>query len=76
MDIKESNVMNYQTYYLNNSGSRFVLRDKNNRNIKVQLETGEVRRAKYFEQLGNTAFVAVSVKSKLIKTFNYTVIWG
>ena len=76
MDIKEGNAMNYQTYYLNNSGSRFVLRDQNNRNIKVQLETGEVRRAKYFEQLGNTAFVAVSIKSKIAKTFNYTVIWS
>lgn len=75
MDIKGDNAMNYQTYYLNNSGSRFVMRDKNNRNIRVQLETGEVRRAKYFAQLGNTAFVAVSIKSKNIKTFNYTVIW-
>ena len=67
--------MNYHTYYLNTSGSRFVLRDKNNRNIRVQLGTGEVRRAKYFEQVGNTAFVAVSIKSKIVKTFNYTVIW-
>lgn len=66
--------MNYQTYYLNNSGSRFVMRDKDNRNIRVQLETGEIRRAKFFQQLGNFAFVAVSIKGKIIGTFNYTII--
>ena len=67
--------MQYQTYYLNKSGSRFVMRDQDNRNIKVQLGTGEIRRVKYFEQLGNTAFVAVSIKGEITKTFNYTVIW-
>ena len=63
-----------RTYYLNNSGHRFVVRE-NGRNIQVKLlDLNLIRRAKYFQMLGNSAYVCCSVKGKLIKTFNYEVI--
>ena len=51
-----------RTYYLNNTGHRFVTHNDDN------------RRAKYFEMLSNTTIVAGHYRGKLIKTFNYGII--
>lgn len=64
-----------KTYYLNNTGHRFVIRNDDSRNIQIKLlDFGVIRRAKYFQMLGNTAYVAAHYRGKLIKTFNYEVV--
>lgn len=54
----------YRTYYLNNTGNRYVLRNKNNRNIKIQINN-IIRRVKYFEQHGYDCKAYYSYKGKL-----------
>lgn len=69
---------NMQTYYLNNTGSRWVLRDSQNRNdqIKLQTKSGEtiIRRVKFYEMFGNFATACISYKGKLIQVFADTVL--
>ena len=59
--------------YLNNTGSRWVVRDENNRNEKLTFTTKSgkqiERRVKYFEQWGNHAYCAINYKNRLIKVF-------
>lgn len=67
-----------QTYYLNNSGSRWVLRDSQNRNdqIKLQTESGKIitRRVKFYKMFGNFATACISYKGKLIHVFADTIL--
>ena len=67
----------FNTYYLNNSGSRWVLRNNQNKNISVSIEIDNkiyVRKAKYFYSFGNFAGVAVSFKGKIYKTLEFKLL--
>jgi hypothetical protein len=67
----------FHTYYLNNSGSRWVNRNIENKNISVSFELDGItyiRRAKYFYSFGNFAGVAVSFNNKIYKTLNFKLL--
>lgn len=60
------------TYYLNQSGHRFVIyRNGQKQRVKVQ---GVIRSARCFTMLGNTAYVTVYIKGKKVETFNYELV--
>jgi len=65
-------------YYLNNTGSRWVYRNKEGRNqlCTWQTRSGKViaRRIKFWEAFGNHATAAISYKGKLIKVFPETIL--
>lgn len=61
------------TYYLNNTGTRFVVYENGKKQQVYILLNGKVitRTALLYENYGNFVRVYVSVKGKKIKTFNY-----
>ena len=72
----------YETYYLNNHGSRWIVAEKNQsykfKKIKVRVtHLNEIyeRTALFFESFGNFASVTVSIGGKKISTLNYEVVW-
>jgi hypothetical protein len=59
-------------YYLNNSGSRWVVLENGRReNITLETKSGLkiTRRAIYYESFGNFATVCISYKGKKINVF-------
>lgn len=62
-----------QTYYLNNTGHRWICLDKNGKKPKhtFQTETGETveRTAIFYESFGNFAVACISWKGKKVKVF-------
>ena len=66
------------TYYLNNSGSRWVTmnREGNHDRISLLTKTGKVitRAVKYWEAFGNFAIARISYKGKMIDVFTDTVL--
>jgi len=64
-------------YYLNNTGSRWViLNNGKNEKIELQTESGKkvIRTAIFYEQFGNFAVVCISYKGKKIKVFPDTIL--
>lgn len=65
-------------YYLNNSGSKWVVFDENGKKEKVTLETKTgkkiVRTAIRYSQFGNFASVLISYKGKKIDVFTDTLL--
>jgi hypothetical protein len=60
------------TYYLNNSGHRWVVYINGKKEkVTLQTESGKevVRTAIYYEMFGNFAVVCISYKGKKIKVF-------
>lgn len=56
------------TYYLNNTGHRWVNRDENNRNERISFEwegVRIVRRVKFYEAMGNFAVANVTIGGKV-----------
>jgi hypothetical protein len=66
------------TYYLNNSGSRWVTFDKDGRREQITLTTKSgkevVRRVIYWESFGNFATACISYKGKRISVFADTLL--
>jgi len=66
------------TYYLNNSGSRWIVCDSNGTRERVTLETksGKIveRAALFYESFGNFGLVCISYKGKKIKVFMDTLL--
>jgi hypothetical protein len=64
--------MSYQTYYLNNSGSRWIVLE-NNKRSKITLETKSgnkvTRSVNFYESFGNFATANISYKGKKINVF-------
>ena len=66
------------TYYLNNNGSRWIVKMDNNRHVQMTFTTESgtkvTRRVKYFESFGNFGLCAISYQGKLIKVFPDTLL--
>lgn len=71
-------VPEYQLYYLNNSGHRWVNLDRFGNKDKVVLKTKSgkliTRTAQYWESFGNFAAVQISYKGKRMKVFPDTIL--
>lgn len=60
-------------YYLNNDGSRWVIRP-NNTQFEIELYPSRekiIRKAKYFYSFGNFVGIAFSYKGKIKTSLNY-----
>lgn len=72
----------YTTYYLNNSGSRWVNLDRFGNKDKITLiardeagkETEILRTCQFWESFGNFAVCQISYKGKRIKVFADTIL--
>ena len=65
------------TYYLNNSGSRWVILENGRRNqITLLTVSGRevTRRVNYYEAFGNFAVANISYKGKMIDVFPDTIL--
>jgi hypothetical protein len=66
------------TYYLNNSGSKWIVFDKDGRREQITLTTKSckevLRRVIYWEQFGNFATACISYKGKRISVFTDTLL--
>ena len=66
------------TYYLNNSGSKWIVFDKDGRREQITLTTKSgkevVRRVIYWESFGNFATACISYKGKRISVFTDTLL--
>jgi hypothetical protein len=67
-----------RTLYLNNNGSRWVIRDESNRNVLIKVLAQDdtiicMRRARFFSQFGNFVAAHYSYKGKLESTLNYAL---
>jgi hypothetical protein len=71
------------TYYLNNSGHRWVHYESNGKKVKILILPDEyspsnvqlLRTALYFEAFGNFVAAIYSYKGKKYKTVNYKLLW-
>ena len=65
-------------YYLNSTGSRWVVFSNNGKKEKITLQTRSgktvMRTALFYEQCGNFAVVAISYKGKIIKVFTNSLL--
>jgi hypothetical protein len=74
--------MRNETYYLNNSGSRWVHYESNGKKVKILVlpdkfspaDAQLLRTAIYFESFGNFVRAIYSYKGKKYKTVNYQIL--
>ena len=63
-----------RTYYLNNSGSRWIVVDDKGRREQLEFTTDKgyriKRRVVRYEQFGNYAIAVISWRGKLIRVFS------
>lgn len=70
--------MSFQTYYLNNSGSRWVVMDKDGNKEKVTLKTESgkliTRTAQFYENFGKFVRVMITYKGERMFVFTDTIL--
>jgi hypothetical protein len=68
----------YNTFYLNNTGSRWVNIDRFGNKDKITLETKSgkliTRTCQFYEQFGNFATIQITYKGKRMMVFADTVL--
>jgi hypothetical protein len=68
----------YNTFYLNNTGSRWIQIDRFGNKDKITLETKSgkliTRTCQFYEQFGNFAIIQITYKGKRMMVFPDTVL--
>ena len=66
----------FDCYYLNNSGSRYVYRDENNKSSRLNVFDRDTKKTKsyavsYWEMIGSFAVPYVKIKGKRVQLMDY-----